>query len=199
MFLSGISLLLLSSPKVSRRGAFGNQLFSVSVSFPNIIVFLSSFPRVVVGNLFLSLLFPYNFLGWRQLPTTQSVGPETSSGRRALFVITTDSRPLRAGYTQIYLLYKNVYKRLFCLNIKALKGEKWKNLWMLIVRSHQADVIPQGMHLYMVLNPSSAKSLNAPVGTVFCMGQDKCAKIGGAEYQICRYGSAQTPCYKLPN
>lgn len=35
--------------------------------------------------------------------------------------------------------------------------------------------------------------------TVFCMGQDKCAKIGGAEYQICRYGSAQTPCYKLPN
>lgn len=57
----------------------------------------------------------------------------------------------------------------------------------------------KGMHLYMVLNPSSAKSLNAPVGTVFCMGQDKCAKIGGAEYQICQYGSSQTPCYKLPN
>lgn len=63
VFLSGLSLLLLSSPKVSRRGAFGNQLFSVSVSFPNIIVFLSSFPSVVVGNLFLSLLFSYNFLG----------------------------------------------------------------------------------------------------------------------------------------
>ena len=70
---------------------------------------------------------------------------------------------------------------------------------MLIVRSPQADAIPQRMHLYMVLNPSSAKSLNAPVGTVFCMGQDKCAKIGGAEYQICQYGSSQTPCYKLPN
>ena len=61
------------------------------------------------------------------------------------------------------------------------------------------NVSYKGMHLYMVLNPTSAKSLNAPVGTVFCMGQDKCAKIGGAEYQICRYGSAQTPCYKLPN
>ena len=57
----------------------------------------------------------------------------------------------------------------------------------------------KGMHLYMVLNPTSAKSLNAPVGTVFCMGQDKCSKIGGAEYQICHYGSSQTPCYKLPN
>ena len=61
------------------------------------------------------------------------------------------------------------------------------------------NVSYKGMHLYMVLNPTSAKSLNAPVGTVFCMGQDKCAKIGGAEYQICHYGSSQTPCYKLPN
>ena len=61
------------------------------------------------------------------------------------------------------------------------------------------NVSYKGMHLYMVLNPTSAKSLNAPVGTVFCMGQDKCAKIGGAEYQICQYGSSQTPCYKLPN
>ena len=33
---------------------------------------------------------------------------------------------LRAGYTRMYPLYKNVYKRLFCLNIKALKGEKMK-------------------------------------------------------------------------
>ena len=29
-----------------------------------------------------------------------------------------------AGYTRMYLAYKNAYKRPFCSNIKVLKGEK---------------------------------------------------------------------------
>ena len=33
---------------------------------------------------------------------------------------------LSDGYPRMYPLYKNAYKRLFCLNIMALKGEKMK-------------------------------------------------------------------------
>ena len=46
------------------------------------------------------------------------------------------------------------------------------------MRLPQADVIPQGMYLYMVLNPSSAKSLNAPVGTVFVWDKTNVPKSG---------------------
>ena len=43
----------------------------------------------------------------------------------------------------MYPLYKNVYKRLFCLNIKALKGEKMKGfnkIWRLLPSSPKVSV-----------------------------------------------------------
>ena len=44
--------------------------------------------------------------------------------RVVLFFFFVKILTIKAGYTRMCLLYKNAYKRLFCLNIKTLKGGK---------------------------------------------------------------------------
>ena len=62
----------------------------------------------------------------------------------------------------------------------------------------------RGFFLYMVLNPSSAKLLNAQPGAVFCMptgdwAKKMCRAITNTQEETCTYGSARVACYRFPN
>ena len=56
----------------------------------------------------------------------------------------------------------------------------------------------RGFYLYMVVNPTYASQLNAPIGTIFCIpnsdwGKEMCRAVTGAEETACNFGS----CYQF--
>ena len=61
---------------------------------------------------------------------------ELLSKRVVLFFFFVKILKIKAGYTRMYLVYKNAYKRPFCLNIKTLKRRKNE-------RSYFYGVIPE--------------------------------------------------------